>query len=622
MANSTTLKWVDSWYEAIAIHLTAQHPQLTPGQVNALVQEEMLQILYGGLAKAPPDLPPTVRSQFPISAIGLGQIYERLLSYNPALKKSGGSYYTPLPLVEFVIQNTVRVESPELRLPRVLDPACGGGIFLVLAYQALLTQRSQQLGRPLIYPEREEILLNSIYGVDIDPQAVLVTQNSLFLLLLEHHPTAIPPDLSKNIQCGNSVIQFDWKRSFPHVFQDLDANDSELNQPGFDIVIGNPPYLDSEGMTAYVPKWRRYCNQHYRCATGNWDLFCIFIEKGLALCRTGGLLSLVVPNKLAAADYATGTRSLLATDSQMVLIKDYSHDRSVAFGAAVYPLVFVTQKSVTQKSRSVLPSRRESPDALANSGEPWLIGASPQQTLLLRRLQTEFPKLAEVAEVSGAATVAEAYSIKALIREGNGETSELRMINSGTLDRYCFLWGQKPMRYLGQSYQRPVVRESDRLPPKRLQQSRQPKIIVSGMTRRLECGLDAHGSILAAKSTLIIQPAANSPNLPLEYLLGLLNSRLISFYFTHYFGGNRLQGRYLRVGSSQLRQIPVPIPTAAQQEHMIQLVSQRMAKEESPHPSSMDSQIDSQIDSEIDRLVYQLYHLTPTEIEIMEQVLL
>ncbi|NJL38692.1 MAG: hypothetical protein HC899_19540 [Leptolyngbyaceae cyanobacterium SM1_4_3] len=128
------------------------------------------------------------------------------------------------------------------------------------------------------------------------------------------------------------------------------------------------------------------------------------------------------------------------------------------------------------------------------------------------------------------------------------------MVNSGTLDRYRFLWGKKRLRYLGASYLHPVIPAHLRqyLPRKREQQAIAPKILVAGMTRELECALDSTGKVLAAKSTAVIQSTID-----LRYLLGILNSKLIHFYFTNSFASNSLSGGYLRVGPPQLQQIPI-----------------------------------------------------------------
>ena len=122
-----------------------------------------------------------------------------------------------------------------------------------------------------------------------------MTKLSLLLEVLEGEPERALPDLASNIRCGNALIEpdffdheplladdetrtrvsaFDWRREFGSVF---------ASAGGFDAVIGNPPYLDSEAMTQFIPEWRDYCVNKYRAAAGNWDMFCVFIERALDL---------------------------------------------------------------------------------------------------------------------------------------------------------------------------------------------------------------------------------------------------------------------------------------------------------------------------------------------------
>jgi hypothetical protein len=626
-------------------------------------------------------------------------------------KKAGGIYYTPNAIVDFIVQQTIAPLLTEfisaskstllskstlasallsastslsisrsnpnsdsvLHSPTILDPACGSGAFLLATYRFLLTWHREfyvsnqpehhartepprivqvQGDWQLTGAERQRILLHSIYGVDLDPDAVAMTKRCLWLALLDDNPDALHqplPDLSQNIQCGNAVIgsdinetrshvsdeclnPFDWDRAFPDIWR----------AGGFDAVIGNPPYMDSEWMTVHLPDWRHYCATHYRTATGNWDLFCVFIEKALQLCRAGGWTSLVVPNKLASANYAASARSLLAQDTQLFTIRDYS--QVPVFAAAVYPLVYVAQKITPKVSEHV---RYEVMQGLEQIGQcctirvdstpaqrdrPWRLTTSAAHTRLIDRLAEGSP-LSAIATITGAATVAEAYQLQPLIQSCQTTDEDVWLVNSGTIDRYSLLWGKKPLRYLGASYLHPVIASTQLacLSQTRQQQTRQPKIIVASMTQRLECALDATGAVLAGKSTSIIQ--LTCPDLfDLRYLLGLLNSRLINHYFLACFGGNQLQGGYLRIGPPQLRQIPIYCPDRSNPSeqrayhHLIKLVDQMLTLHHQ-HPVQVDRRICSPktteieaIDRAIDQVVYTLYRLTDSEISLIERM--
>ncbi len=549
-----------------------------------------------------------------LSADILGQIYEQgLAKTGRQSRKSGGIYYTPQPMVEYIVRSTLSLRLAA-DLPQILDPACGGGAFLLTAYRYL---------RAYAKHSDPETLLSCLHGVDIDPQSVAISQISLWLQSLEgadgrNQRRISFLKLEQNIRCGNAVIDNSpapsfWQTAFPKA----------LAAGGFDCVIGNPPYMDAELMSAEYPDWRAYCAQHYQAAAGNWDLFCIFIEKALQLCQIGGLSGLIVPNKLLSAGYAAATRQLLSqTDLQS--IRDYSN--IAVFNAAVYPIVYISQKVEQRNSIAVqyekmltLEQVQESRwIQITDSTAPWITASSD----LMRRLD-QLPKLGSLAQISGAATVAEAYALRSLIQNcSRPQPADLRLVNSGTIDRYRCLWGQKRLRYLGQSYQHPVVTAQNlpHLPFRRLNQAQQPKLIVAGMGLRLEAMLDQTGGILAGKSTSVIGSAIGSAEINLRYLLGLLNSRLLSFYLLNCFGGNRLQGGYLQIGSPQLRQLPIvglAESQPAKSQQIIDLVNQIL---------NFDSLVDSEkirtADAEIDAAVYEIYQLSESEIEEVEALAL
>ena len=270
---------------------------------------------------------------------------------------------------------------------RVLDPACGSGSFLIGAYQQLLDWhrdryvtddpekhargRSPRLYRGaagewrLTTAERKRILLSSIYGVDIDPQAVEVTKLSLLLKVLEgesketvnnqlrlFHQRALP-DLGRNIKCGNSLIgpdfyegrqkdlfdeetvyrinAFDWKAEFPEILRGPGA--------GFEAVIGNPPYIRMEEFKDYKPYFReRYRSHEERC-----DLYVYFMEREHDLLRDGGKFGMIVSNKFLRAKYGRPIRQHLAEVAGIERIVDLAGLR-VFQGPTVRPIVLVTTK--------------------------------------------------------------------------------------------------------------------------------------------------------------------------------------------------------------------------------------------------------------------------------------
>jgi hypothetical protein len=150
-------------------------------------------------------------------------------------------------------------------------------------------------------------------------------------------------------------------------------------------------------------------------------------------------------------------------------------------------------------------------------------------------------------------------------------------------------------------------------------------VIVAGMTKHLECIADATGGIMAGKSTSLLFPPSD-----LKYLLGIMNSRLIDFYYTAVYGGNALQGGYLRIGPPQLKELPIrrlnpdsPSDRASNAK-MLKLIDsmetlnlQRSMATSVSEEVIIRRQIEA-VDADINRLVYELYGLTTEEINIVE----
>jgi hypothetical protein len=586
-----------------------------------------------------------------------------------ATRKRQGTYYTPPEVVDDMIRQTLHPalgrrtqgngRSPATDLS-VLDPACGGGAFLLAAYRFLLRAWVAVTGRTPAFNERQAILRASIFGVDVDLQAVRVTRFALHLECLRGHGTLtslssdshldrISDGLETTIQHGNALIADGtdgvvWEDAFPSV----------MSAGGFDVVIGNPPYLDSERMTEWLPHWRRYCVGQYASARGNWDLFCVFIEKALTLCKPLGYHSFIVPNKLVSAPYAAVVRSLLTTQGMLISIRDYSH--SQVFAAAVYPLVYVVQRrsptpQPSYPHKNPHPHKSPHPDALVrydrmgrtldqcqsttwlpprNFASPhtgWLLGDRPHHMDQVLHLCQQFPRLETLAHVHGAATVAEAYQLQAFIREHplldpplpnqdltqDRETHYVQIINSGTIDRYQALWSIKRLRYLGENYRRPVIARDDLAShfPRRLQQAIAPKIIVAGMTKRLECVADTTGTLLAGKSTSIVVPY----HLPMLYVLGILNSQPMHHIVMDCLGSNSLQGRYLRIGPPQLKLLPIPLPRNGLGDRLVSCVEERMRLGRSQQSVLVSADSKSivqhiqEIEHNIDQIVGELYQL-------------
>jgi predicted type IV restriction endonuclease len=344
-----------------------------------------------------------------ISSDILGQAYEQFLGKvirlteghhavvedKPEVKKAGGVYYTPAYIVDYIVKQTVgkliegKTPKQASRL-RILDPACGSGSFLINAYQFLLDwHRDWYLahkpetwtkgrnpvlvqttaGWKLAIAERKRILLDNIYGVDIDPQAVEVTKLSLLLKVLEgeSEQTIQPylrlfsqralPDLGNNIKCGNSLIGPDFysQKELPllsddeklriNVF-DWAAEFSEIMKTGgFDAVIGNPPYIRQEALSGF----KEYFASHYEAYDGVADIYVYFMEKGIRLLRDGGVFSIIVSSSFLRATYANALRLTLKKRAAVLRIVDFGGLPVFANAKDTYVCIPLLAKGAKQK---------------------------------------------------------------------------------------------------------------------------------------------------------------------------------------------------------------------------------------------------------------------------------
>ncbi len=275
----------------------------------------------------------------------------------PEVRKAGGVFYTPKYIVDYIVKNTVgkiiEGKTPrQIEKIKILDPACGSGSFLLGAYQYLIDYHlkyyrehpkeaqtlhlfpywnisPEELALPL--HEKAKILRNNIFGVDIDPQAVEITMMSLYLKALEGERGMLPkkqhllPSLGNNIKCGNSLIGYDILDSLPlegggpgrgwdddtisriNPF-DWDSKSVGFGEimanGGFDVVIGNPPYVRQE----MIGEFKDYFQGHYEVYHGVADLYAYFIEKGVSLLNKNGLFSYIVANKWMRANYGEPLR--------------------------------------------------------------------------------------------------------------------------------------------------------------------------------------------------------------------------------------------------------------------------------------------------------------------------
>ena len=418
----------------------------------------------------------------------LGQVYERFLGKvirltaghqakveeKPEVRKAGGVFYTPTFIVENIVQNTVGqivnlTHTPkDVAKLKFLDPACGSGTFPLGAFQYLLDWHLKYYlehepekwltgKNPAIYQvkdgyrlttsKKKEILLNNIFGVDIDPQAVEVTKLSLLLKVLEGESNEtigsqlalfqerVLPDLGRNIKCGNSLIgydyfegrmlveqeerervnAFDWKAEFPQVFA----------QGGFDAVFGNPPYIRIQVLQETSSINVEYYKKTYKAASkGNYDIYVIFIEKVLSLLSQKGRMGFILPSKFFATDYGESIRQLISEKKALSQIVDFGHLQIFEQATTYTCLLFLTGASQSTFDYAKVNSPNELKDAsfrtVQNSltAEPWEFSDDVTQKLV-EKINSISKPLSNLPTRIGRGSSSGADDVFMLRKEGN-----------------------------------------------------------------------------------------------------------------------------------------------------------------------------------------------------------
>ena len=384
---------------------------ITPGlTIDDKVLKTIIQALY------------YPKSPYEFSVLGveiLGNVYEQFLGKvirltaghqakvetKPEVKKAGGVYYTPQYIVEYIVENTVGKliagKTPEeIAHIKILDPACGSGSFLIGAYTYLLryhldwyTSNKPKKHKEAVFQvkenewylttaEKKRILLNNIFGVDIDSQAVEVTKLSLLLKVLEHESResidqqaklgleGVLPNLEDNIKCGNSLIgpeYYDWGQQGTLFNEEemrrvnvFDWDDDKkgfggiMRKGGFDCVVGNPPYVRIQTMKEWAPTEVEFYKGHYTAASkGNYDIYVVFVERALELLNVRGLIGYILPHKFFQAKYGKPLRELIAKGKHLDKIVHFG-DQQVFAGATTYTCLLFLEKGGSPCFRYVM----------------------------------------------------------------------------------------------------------------------------------------------------------------------------------------------------------------------------------------------------------------------------
>ena len=387
---------------------------------------------------------------------------------------------------------------------------------------------------------------------------------------------------------NNKIFEnaFEWRFEFPEVLND------NGDFVGFDVVIGNPPYVSAVNMKR-DKLTKDYFTLNYPLVTGTYDIYSLFIEKIKNIGNKNVSYSYIIPNKFLIAKYSEKLlKDLIKTKSISSSINLSKH--SVFEEVSVYPIIINGQVG---KSNTFIRYSVESLIDFINNG-----------TILKERELKDYPTLKDSNfSIQGGLAGFQAETIKQYLSEIKGENN-IEFTVSGGVDRYYY--DNYNVRYMGNKYSTAFINMNNDLSNNKLEFYNQPKVVIAGMTKILE-------SVFTEKPLGLgvgVYGIYNLENVDEGYFLAAyINSKFVNNYFTERFKDKALAGGYLAINKNTIEEIPYIEPMRNIKEK-ITIISKKIHKIVQQNPSSDTTALEAQID----QLVYQLYDLTEEEIKIVE----
>lgn len=613
----------------------------------------------------------------------LGSIYERFLGKvvhatdhrvkieeKPEVRKAGGVYYTPKYIVDYIVRNTVGKlidgKTPEqISRLRFADIACGSGSFLIGVLDCLLYYHNKyyQLNPDrakkdgchykdglwvLNIKQKQNILRNNIYGVDIDAQAVEVTQLSLSLKMLEDETTAtanemqvllhekILPDMSKNIICGNSLIgtdilsQNNFDREEERKLNPMDfegAFPEVMRNGGFDAIVGNPPYRtlqlgkkqesESKEVVAY------YLSHYPASSLYKINLFALFIDRAICVLKNKGLFSYIVPNAIYSAYYYKDLRKLALKNGGFEIIADlrYKVFKDAEIGGNA---VFVYSKNNNIITTSVFSAESMEvflhPIIEKTSSNSYLKNENYNLTFA-KELQIITDKIKELKTIPlGSMTKIYQGIItgdnKKYISDKPINSKWQKIIKGRDINRFELLFDNNYVYYSPKDLWSNTDINMFKV---------EEKIISRQTSDRLIATIDTE-QYFSLDSTHVIH--LTTQNISLKYLLGIYNSSLINYLYQNSVkesGRVFAQVKVVNIKPLPIKEINFQNKTEKNQhDKMVRMVEQILDAKKQLRIAKTDKdkayyqRRSTELDAQIDNLVYELYGLTEDEIMLIE----
>ncbi|MEQ3665847.1 TaqI-like C-terminal specificity domain-containing protein [Olleya sp.] len=491
-------------------------------------------------------------------------------------RKKDGVFYTPKYITKYIVENTIgklcdqkktelgfkeeeyfkgrknRNKATITKLVTILDdyrdwllqlticdPACGSGAFLNQALDFLIKEhtyidelKTKVLGGGLQFPDIENTILeNNIYGVDLNEESVEIAKLSLWLRTAQ--PRRKLNDLSSNIKCGNSLIDskavagdkaFNWEEQFPKVFNpSLRGTKQSLeNKGGFDVIIGNPPYV-----IVFNEIVKKHLESKYSVFKRNNDLYTAFYNQSIDILNMNGLIGFITPNSFVKGDYFKDLRAFFA-NFKIIKIVDFNNFL-VFDDANVFSAILILQKN-NLTSDWFLYSGLDKVKGLIKKGSHIFIPENPIQKRLKKF--KEFEELLLVKDVGfnywsvGRGKVrGDSVGSRVLYNGNKDDANDIPYVKGSNFNRYTKIRVENYLRHNYESF----LNENDifRYSPDILETK--PKLIYRQTSSSLIGTIDENGSYCDKTVHVIINK--DQSNINLYILLGLFNSKLLNYLY-------------------------------------------------------------------------------------------
>lgn len=371
---------------------------------------------------------------------------------------------------------------------------------------------------------------------------------------------------------------FYWEFEFPEVY--FDKNGLKI-EPGFDCVIGNPPYINAIRLNEILSEYEKpFWKGKFDSAEGAYDIFVLFYEHALNQTKTGGIMSFITPNKYLSAPYAQAFRSLILKKHTLVQLCDISSIR-VFEDPSVYPIIsFFRSKTQNAQGRMRNKDTRSrersrvkvySPPSKDKLGDEEYLhihdhpkdGQVPENlwSYMLLQDDTLFWKairncdfLEDHGTVQASSTASEAENFTAAISEEEPSSTKKKFIKTGAIDPFFSKWEFEQIRHQGKDYTRPVLDiKHEIITELRREQYKKPKLIFAKVASYLEAFLDLEGQYASVDTNFFYDASED-----LRFYTALLNSEPVQFLYTALFGALRMRGGDFQFQAPQLKLIPIP----------------------------------------------------------------